>query len=142
MIAEAKINDLNEIYKMGEKLHQNYRKTNKLEDLLNTNYFKILIYKENDIIKGFLSFSVTEDIIDIYDIYVKEEYRQSHIASILLDYMISNSKINQKIMLEVEVDNIKAINLYQKFNFNIINTRKKYYHGKDAYIMERVNNSE
>ena len=53
------------------------------------------------------------DIID--DIYVKEEYRQSHIASILLDYMISNSKITQKIMLEVEEDNIKAINLYQKF---------------------------
>ena len=40
-------------------------------------------------------------------------------------------------MLEVNTENIAAINLYKKFNFEIINTRKKYYEGKDAYIMER-----
>lgn len=142
MITKAHINDLEEIYQMGEKIHNNYRQTNNLKDLLETNYFNILIYKEDGIIKGFLSYSVTEEVIDIYDIYVKEKYRNNKIASLLLDYMITNSKVSQKIMLEVETSNIKAINLYKKFNFNIINTRKNYYQNNDAYIMERVNKSE
>ena len=142
MITKAHINDLEEIYLMGEKLHDNYRQTNNLKDLIETNYFNILIYKEDGIIKGFLSYSVTEEVIDIYDIYVKEKYRNNKIASLLLDYMITNSRVNQRVMLEVETSNIKAINLYKKFNFNIINTRKNYYQNNDAYIMERVNKSE
>ena len=142
MISKACFDDLDEIYLMGEELHSNYRKTTDLKALLNTNYFNLLVYKENRQIKGFLSYSVTEETIDIYDIFVKKEYRNNNIASMLLDYMITNSNINQNILLEVEINNISAINLYKKFNFKIIHTRKNYYEGKDAYIMERVNNDE
>ena len=40
------------------------------------------------------------------------------------------------IFLEVRVSNAAAINLYKKFNFEIIDTRKKYYqNGEDAFIM-------
>ena len=60
MISKACFDDLDEIYLMGEELHSNYRKTTDLKTLLNTNYFKILVYKENSQIKGFLSYSVTE----------------------------------------------------------------------------------
>ena len=102
MISKACFNDLDEIYLMGEELHSNYRKTTNLKALLNTNYFKILVYKENRQIKGFLSYSVTDETIDIYDIFVKKEYRKNNIDSMLLDYMITNSIINQNILLEVE----------------------------------------
>ena len=39
-------------------------------------------------------------------------------------------------------DNDVAINLYEKFGFKIIHTRKKYYGKKDAYVMERVIENE
>ena len=45
-------------------------------------------------------------------------------------------------LLEVAVDNDVAINLYEKFGFKIIHTRKKYYGKKDAYVMERVIENE
>ena len=40
-------------------------------------------------------------------------------------------------MLEVKVDNINAIKLYEKFDFKVIHTRRGYYNGVDALIMER-----
>ena len=43
----------------------------------------------------------------------------------------------EQIILEVNTENEAAINLYKKFNFRIIHTRKKYYQTGDAYIMER-----
>ena len=39
------------------------------------------------------------------------------------------------ITLEVVTDNIPAIKLYEKFGFEIINVRKKYFNGKDSYLM-------
>ena len=40
-------------------------------------------------------------------------------------------------MLEVKVDNINAIKLYEKFDFKVIHIRRGYYNGVDALIMER-----
>ena len=42
------------------------------------------------------------------------------------------------ITLEVNVDNTPAIKLYEKFGFEIVNTRKKYFNDKDSYLMAVV----
>ena len=137
MIREAITSDLEKIYEMGTHLHVNYRDTTNLEKLLATGYFKLLVYQEKETIVGFLSYTEIEDTIDIVDIYVEENYRRQHIASYLLDYMITNTKKTTKILLDVAVDNEPALKLYDKFGFNVIHTRQKYYEQTDAYVMER-----
>ena len=67
---------------------------------------------------------------------VDENYRRKKIATNLLNCLITNSKPNQKIYLEVSANNKNAIELYNKFNFNVVNIRKKYYKNVDAYVME------
>jgi ribosomal protein S18 acetylase RimI-like enzyme len=59
-------------------------------------------------------------------------------GSFLLENLISFAKkLNIKVItLEVNECNLSAIKLYNKFNFNKVGVRKKYYDGKnDAIIM-------
>ena len=43
----------------------------------------------------------------------------------------------EQLFLEVRVDNLPAINLYNKLGFREINRRKNYYGDVDALVMER-----
>ena len=139
MIRNFEKSDIDEIYKLGNLLNSSFSKTNNLLDIAEDKYTKILIYESENIIKGFLMYTELEAFADINDIIVREEYRNKRIASSLIDYMISNLQDSVKLItLEVRESNIKAINLYQKFGFNIVNIRKSYYNdNEDAYLMKR-----
>ena len=137
MIRIAKVTDLDTIYKMGRALHDNYKQTYDLESLLTKDYFHLLVYEKENQVIGFLAYSLLIDSVDILDIYVDKEYRQQKIASLLIDYMISMVDPKTSFLLEVAVDSLPAISLYEKFGFKVIHTRKKYYGQKDAYVMER-----
>ena len=137
MIRTAKVTDLDTIYEMGRALHDNYKQTYDLESLLTKDYFHLLVYEKDNQVIGFLAYSLLIDSVDILDIYVDKEYRQQKIASLLIDYMISMVDPKTSFLLEVAVDNLPAISLYEKFGFKVIHTRKKYYGQKDAYVMER-----
>ena len=137
MIRTAKVTDLDTIYEMGRALHDNYKQTYDLESLLTKDYFHLLVYEKDNQVIGFLAYSLLIDSVDILDIYVDNEYRQQKIASLLIDYMISMVDPKTSFLLEVAVDNLPAISLYEKFGFKVIHTRKKYYGQKDAYVMER-----
>ena len=100
----------------------------------------IYLYIENEQILGFL---IIEEVIDesnIILIYVDSNFRHRKVATSLLDYFISDLDPNKKrILLEVSSENKVAINMYQKFGFETINIRKKYYKDQtDALIMERM----
>lgn len=92
---------------------------------------KYLVYED----KAILVYSLIYDRLEIDYIYVKEEYRGNGIASILLEYLFK--KHGYSCSLEVRVDNKEAINLYKKFNFEIVTIRKNYYKNVDAYLMIR-----
>lgn len=57
----------------------------------------------------------------------------------LLETLIDFSKTRAcSITLEVSTQNIIAIHLYEKYGFQSLGTRKKYYNNKfDAYIMTK-----
>ena len=60
------------------------------------------------------------------------------IAYNLIAYLISDLSENLKLItLEVATKNKAAINLYDKFGFLVVNTRKHYYDNDDAYLMAR-----
>lgn len=97
---------------------------------------KVLGYVLNNEIIGYLDYSVMYDKIEINYIFVLESYRRKNIANQLLNYVINNYDF-ENITLEVNINNIGAINLYKKNGFNIIGIRPNYYNGIDAYLMER-----
>lgn len=137
MIRKMEEKDFNSVYRLGKILHENYQNLYNLEEVINTNYFHTYVFEEDEKILGFLMYTKIENIIEILDIVVDEKQRRKKIATNLLDRLITNAKIDDKILLEVNVKNQTAIDLYEKFGFQTIHTRKKYYKNEDAYVMER-----
>ena len=138
MIRKMIESDIEQINTLGCLLTLNFSKTNNLNNLQNDKFTKVLVYEEDNIIKGFIMYTELEETTDILDIIVKEEERRKKIASCLLDYMISELKDSVKLItLEVRKSNTPAIELYKKFGFEIVNIREKYYDNEDAYLMGR-----
>lgn len=95
------------------------------------------VYLKDDKIIGYISYQIMYERAELNYIFVKEEERKKGIASKMLEYMLNNLKEEniEKIDLEVNSLNKKAINLYQKYGFKTVNIRKKYYNGIDGFLM-------
>lgn len=109
-------------------------------ELESTNSYFFVAKNISGEIVGFAGIKIILDEADIMNIVIKKDFRNNGIGSLLLDYLISYSKsINLKtITLEVNEINIPAIKLYEKFGFEKLGIRKKYYNGKnDAIIMSK-----
>ena len=106
-------------------------------DIKTTTYSKIIGYEMDNKIIGFLVYDLIYERCEIEYIAVLNEYRNKQIASQLLEYAINDCKKNNiiNISLEVNVNNISAINLYKKFDFKIEAIREKYFNNDDAYLM-------
>ncbi len=64
---------------------------------------------------------------DLLTIGVDKSTRKQGLATKLLNWVIDHAPAGQKIFLDVECQNIAAINLYKKFGFELISVRKGYY---------------
>lgn len=122
-----------------EEKHYEYLNNNinefKIEYLKNPNiYEKNYVYIEKNKPIGIISYSVIYDRVELDYIWVHKNYRNKKIASKLIEYMFNATNV-KSYSLEVAIDNTNAINLYKKYNFNIVSTRKKYYNNTDAYLM-------
>ena len=75
----------------------------------------------------------------ITNVAVHPDFRRHHIGEALLSNLIKDCMANgvKYITLEVRVSNIPAINLYEKYGFKSLGTRKGYYqnNNEDALIM-------
>ena len=138
MIQEASLSDIEKLNKLGSKLIPNFLKTYDLNNYINNSNYIILVYEEYNI-AAFLLIRNNLDFYEIEALYVDENHRKRGIASKLLTFFLENyPKKGEEIILEVNVNNTPAINLYKKFAFFVINTRKKYYNNEDAFVMKRV----
>ncbi len=139
MIRSFERKDIKEITALGMELHENFSKTNDLFAIYENLYTKIIVYEDNSKILGFLMYTELEDTVDIVDLIVDKNHRNKKIASCLLDYLISGLPKSVKLItLEVRKSNQPAIHLYEKFGFEIIHIRTKYYEEEDAYLMGRM----
>lgn len=133
MINKYKEEDIKDIIKLGSLVNKKFEKLFNINNLPDNE--EILVYKENNKVIGFLHYLDNIDYIEFLNVAVHEEKRNKKIASLLVDYFLSQN--NKRIILEVRESNLPAIKLYQKFNFFIINIREKYYGNENAIIMER-----
>ena len=106
---------------------------------LENNNSKYIVAKVNDEIVGFAGISIILDTADVTNIVVKKKFRGNGISSLLLEHIIKLAKSNNcsVINLEVNCNNLIAINLYKKFDFKQVGFRKNYYNGQDGLLFTK-----
>ena len=140
-INKMTIEDLESIKNILASDFDNFWSFDVLEDELECDNSYVIVAKNTDnTIVGFAGLKTILDEADIINIVVKKDFRHNGIGSILLENLINYSKnMNMKtITLEVNENNLSAIRLYDKFSFDKLGIRKKYYNGEsDAIIMSK-----
>lgn len=106
---------------------------------------KLAIYftaKDNGKCVGYAGFWNVSGEGDVTNVAVLPEYRRRGVGSLLVAEMIKTAeKLKLEVLtLEVRKSNTAAQKLYEKFGFEILGERKRYYsdNGEDAYIMTRT----
>ena len=130
--------DIHKIFEFSKNLIDEY------EDIQNIDYEKVLkwvykkieeniheytsIYLDNTLV-GYYHFHEDKDKMELDDFYIFSEYQNKGIGSKVLSVLIQTENT---IYLYVFVKNVKAIKLYERFGFKIVE-----YVNKTRYIMER-----
>ncbi len=106
------------------------------QELENENSIYIVAKCEGEIV-GFGGIWKSIDDVHITNIVVKKDKRHLGIGAKILENLISISKKLEfsSITLEVNENNKNAINLYEKFGFEKLGVRKKYYNNVDNAII-------
>ena len=126
------------INELGELLYENFQKVFNIKEMLDDGISKVIVYENDEKIIGFISATYLYDTCDILSLVVDPMYRGQLVASNLLTYLIGDLGETLKLVtLEVASKNKAAIKLYEKFGFEVVNKRKKYYKNDDAYLMAR-----
>ena len=142
MVSSISINDLPRFNYLGALINDNFEKLYNLNTLISSDYDYLYGYYINDVLIAFIHFNKMYENVDIVNIVVDVEHRNKGIASKLLDFSFHLFDDVESIMLEVNENNINAISLYKKYDFEVINIRKKYYGEDNALIMKRVVENE
>ena len=140
-ICEVEDKDLDEIILIEEELYLHPWKKKDFEYEIHENpfaiYLKLLDADSNEIM-GYFGFWIKFEQAEITKVSIKRKYQGYKLSKLLMAdgekrMMLAGC---ESVTLEVRISNIKAINLYQKFNYKIVATRKHYYdNGEDAYLM-------
>lgn len=111
------------------------------EDILFREDVLFLVACERDEVLGYVGVYCSIDEGEITNVAVALDKRRQKVAEHLLDELIIRLGERQieRIVLEVRVSNRPAIELYKKFGFVNVGTRKNFYQKptEDAWIMIR-----
>lgn len=113
---------------------------NILKSELENELSRYIVAKIDDEIVGFAGVIILTDDSEITNIVTKKTMRKKGIGKNLLEKLIEISKEENKTEISLEVNEINepAIRLYEKFGFEIVGRRKKYYNRvNDAIIMTK-----
>ena len=108
-------------------------------DEIDSPFRKYFCYEEEDIL-GYFCIDIIYEKIELFNIFVKNEYRNRKIGTFMLKYLIDFARNNNiyNITLEVDENNIYAIKLYEKCGFIKKAIRKNYYNNSDGILMELI----
>ncbi|TFG03867.1 MAG: GNAT family N-acetyltransferase [Promethearchaeota archaeon] len=144
MIEKVSLRDLNEIYRIEKKTFKSDSFSRKLlQSLIQSNslFFKLVSPKGSKKLIGYVILIKDDEYrFNLINFLIKKKYQSKGYGSLLLKKTLSIVKkiprIN-KVILNVRITNLKAINLYNKFGFEIIGKIANYYRDNEsAYLME------
>ena len=98
--------EIAQINTLGTKLNSNFEKLFHIEKLPESE--NILTIKEKNKLIGFIHYSRIYECLEIQNIIVDKMWRNKGYASKLLNALITKNKDAQKIILEVNENNIEA----------------------------------
>lgn len=94
---------------------------------------------KQSVVRGYAGFWYDGDDAEIMTIGVGKQFQRRGIAASLMEALIARAREQgaQRMLLEVRIDNIPALALYERFGFARMGLRKRYYQpeGIDAYTM-------
>lgn len=102
-------------------------------------YAKTIEFYQDEIVIGYLKYSLIYDRIEIDDFFVEEIHRNKGIGKKLMSYLVAIAIDNHvvNVTLEVRISNEIARNLYKQFGFREVALRKFYYGDEDGILMEK-----
>lgn len=121
--------------------HQKYNRKSFFEMLLKMNNRYDYVCKLDDMVIGYITLMVYDNMIDMLSLYVHKHYRRKGCAKALVEEAINKhqTKDGLKVTLEVRVSNQAAIRFYQNLGFDIISRRSEYYQDReDAWVMQLI----
>jgi [ribosomal protein S18]-alanine N-acetyltransferase len=102
--------------------------------------FWVLTDDESDeTVAAYCIFWSLDDSVELLNITVDLPFRSQGFAKRLLQHLFQYGLKEEKntVFLEVRKSNLAAIQLYQKFGFEVVQVRKRFYaDGEDAYQMK------
>ena len=103
-------------------------------------FIKYIGYLLDDVVIGYIEYSVLYEKAEICNIFVNEDKRNMGVGFLMMKYLITYLKSSNiyNITLEVSVLNSSAISLYKKFGFVEVAKRNGYYNGVDGILMELI----
>jgi ribosomal-protein-alanine N-acetyltransferase len=109
-----------------------------LADQPRTRHYVVAVVEDR--IVGYAGVAVAADQADVQTIAVLESHRGAGIGAAMLTELLEEARRRgaRDIFLEVREDNPVARRLYERFGFESIGTRRRYYDdGTDAIMMKR-----
>ena len=141
-ITEMTLTDLEQMKNTLYSDFDNFWSYNVLKQELQNENTTYVIAKENSEVVGFAGISVCLDEATLNNIVVKKSFRNKKIGTLLLKSLIELFESFDLLCLNLEVNenNIYAINLYKHFGFEEICIRKNYYSNGENAIIMRLDN--
>lgn len=121
--------DIKIIEKLEVENYPNPYTLKMLEDIVSNKSFICNKLVQNKTIIGYFFILLTIDKLEIIKITISKAYQGSGYGDFLLTNIITLAKNNQcdEILLEVNESNIKAVKLYQKYEFKCLKKIEGYY---------------
>ncbi|MEV9500093.1 GNAT family N-acetyltransferase [Aliarcobacter butzleri] len=135
MIKKAKKENLKDLYYLESRVFQNdsfaLTKSAFRYHILKNNLY---IFEKDEKIVGYILWLERKNYFRLYSLAIDINFQGLGIASKLLEYSFEKLR-NKNFSLEVKTKNIKAIKLYEKYEFKIKKVLKDYYEDSDGYLM-------
>lgn len=106
---------------------------NAISEFLSSDTAVYLYCEAEGVLSGILSATLLFGEAEIENIAVSPDFRRKGIGKDLVNALKEKC---EKIFLLVKEDNNGAIEFYASMGFVKTGVRRRYYHGKDAYVME------
>lgn len=144
-IRNMNLDDLDKIMEIEKRIFSSpFTKEGYIKDYNDNPFSLYKVLEVDDKIIGYVFLWVIFERAQIITIAVDLDYQGKGYGKILMDDVISEcvEKNIEDITLEVRISNQRAIELYEKFGFEVATIRKNYYaDGENAYLMvKNVNN--
>lgn len=133
IIEPAHLGHLPTIAHLEKQLYLEPWSQKSFEELLGEEAFWFWVAKESEEIVGYLVCQVVGSEAELHNIAVAREYQRRGIGKRLLIKLVEalRQKKVTELYLMVRASNNLAKNLYERFGFEKMGVRKKYYHSPD-----------